>query len=154
MKGCGGLKGAVRSVAENMCEYTFVFRTEEIKSDAELKSIPPSVELLALHLRKSKIGNGIITPTPSGCLFFCCYSQTFSHKPFGYRHLSMGDESQGRNALFGQTGLSERAVRTSLSRLKTTGEVTVKTTNQYSVTTINYYDAYQPSQIIDDQQNA
>ena len=28
LKGHGGLKGAVRSVAENMGEYTFVFRTD------------------------------------------------------------------------------------------------------------------------------
>lgn len=58
----------------------------------------------------------------------------------------------GRKSLSEQTGLSERAVRTALNRLKTTNEIIVKTTNRYSIITISNYDAYQSSQIIDDQQ--
>lgn len=68
--------------------------------------------------------------------------------------IGRGQLITGRKALSVQTGLSERAARTALSRLKTTSEITIKTTNQYSIITINNYDAYQSSLIIDDQQNA
>lgn len=40
------------------------------------------------------------------------------------------------------TKLSAREVRTCLTRLKTTGEVTIKTTNRYSMITICNYDSY------------
>lgn len=39
--------------------------------------------------------------------------------------------------------LTERQTRTCISRLKSTGEVTVKTTNKYSIITICNYDRYQ-----------
>lgn len=43
------------------------------------------------------------------------------------------------------TGLTEREVRTAISHLKSTGEVTSKTTNKYSVFTVVNYDLYQTS---------
>lgn len=42
-----------------------------------------------------------------------------------------------------ETGLTEREVRTGISHLKTTGEVTHKACSKYSVFTINNYDIYQ-----------
>ncbi len=42
-----------------------------------------------------------------------------------------------------ETCLTKREIRTAISRLKMTGEVTVKTTNRYSVFTIQNYDLYQ-----------
>jgi biotin operon repressor len=42
-----------------------------------------------------------------------------------------------------KVGLSEQSVRTSLNKLKSTGELTVKTTNKYSVITINNWITYQ-----------
>lgn len=42
-----------------------------------------------------------------------------------------------------ETGLTEREVRTGISHLKTTGEVTHKAYSKYSVFTINNYDIYQ-----------
>lgn len=42
-----------------------------------------------------------------------------------------------------ETGLTEREIRTGISHLKTTGEVTSKATNKYSVFTIKNYDLYQ-----------
>ncbi len=42
-----------------------------------------------------------------------------------------------------ETGLSVREVRTALSHLKKTGEVTGKTTSQYTLLTVNHYDRYQ-----------
>lgn len=42
-----------------------------------------------------------------------------------------------------ETGLTKREIRTAISHLKTTGEVTVKTTNKFSVFTIKNYALYQ-----------
>lgn len=42
-----------------------------------------------------------------------------------------------------QTGLTEREIRTAISHLKTTGEVTSKTTSKYSIFTVVKYDLYQ-----------
>ena len=42
-----------------------------------------------------------------------------------------------------ETALTKRELRTAISHLKMTGEVTVKTTNRYSVFTVENYDLYQ-----------
>lgn len=42
-----------------------------------------------------------------------------------------------------ETCLTKREIRTAISHLKTTGELTVKTTNKYSVFTVQNYDLYQ-----------
>lgn len=42
-----------------------------------------------------------------------------------------------------ETLLTKREIRTAISHLKTTGEVTVKTTNRYSIFTVINYDLYQ-----------
>lgn len=44
-----------------------------------------------------------------------------------------------------KTGVSIMSVRTSLSRLKSTHELTSKTNNKYTVISINKYDEYQPA---------
>jgi hypothetical protein len=49
----------------------------------------------------------------------------------------------GRIKLAEEVGLTQRQVRTSLSKLKSTNEVTSKSTNKYTVITINNYDEYQ-----------
>ena len=49
----------------------------------------------------------------------------------------------GRKQLSEWTGLSDRKIRTCLSRLKTTSEVTIRTTNKYSIITICNYNKYQ-----------
>lgn len=49
--------------------------------------------------------------------------------------------------------LSERQVRTCISRLKSTGEVTVKTTNRFTIITICNYDRYQGENFTSDGQN-
>lgn len=48
-----------------------------------------------------------------------------------------------------ETSLTKREIRTAISHLKSTGEVTVKTTNRYSIFSIKNYDIYQ----CDDTQN-
>jgi hypothetical protein len=52
----------------------------------------------------------------------------------------------GRYKLSGETGLSERQVRTALDKLLATNEVTSKTTNKNSLITILNYDLYQNSE--------
>lgn len=54
--------------------------------------------------------------------------------------------------LASETGLTEREIRTGISHLKTTGEVTSKATNKYSVFTITNYDLYQSDDRQDDTQ--
>lgn len=49
--------------------------------------------------------------------------------------------------------LTERQTRTCISRLKSTGEVSVKTTNKYSIITICNYDRYQDDNFSNDGQN-
>lgn len=49
----------------------------------------------------------------------------------------------GRKKLSESTGISEQSVRTCLSRLKSTNEITIKSTNKYSIITICNYDNYQ-----------
>lgn len=51
-----------------------------------------------------------------------------------------------------ETCLTIREVRTAISHLKMTGEVTSKTTNKYTVFTVNNYDSYQSTDKQDDNQ--
>jgi len=49
----------------------------------------------------------------------------------------------GRLVLSKETGLSQREIRTCLTKLKTTNEVTIKTTNRFSLITLVNYGIYQ-----------
>lgn len=49
----------------------------------------------------------------------------------------------GRIALSKQTGLTQRQIRTALTKLKSTNEVAIKTTSQFSVITICNYEKFQ-----------
>ena len=53
----------------------------------------------------------------------------------------------GRIKLAQELGLTERKIRTSLKKLKTTGEIAIKTTNCYSIVTICKWEDYQTEQI-------
>ena len=68
-----------------------------------------------------------------------------SFKPAHWRGLSLkpGQVVTGRKALAEQLALSERQVRTALSKLTATGEITVMTTNRFSVVTIVNWAVYQ-----------
>lgn len=54
--------------------------------------------------------------------------------------------------LSGETGLTEREIRTAISHLKKTGEVTSKTTNKFTVFTVVKYDLYQTTDKQNDRQ--
>jgi hypothetical protein len=58
--------------------------------------------------------------------------------------IKRGQLVTGRKSLSRDTGIPERTVRTCLSRLEVTSEVTIKTTNRYSIITICNYEDYQP----------
>ncbi len=66
--------------------------------------------------------------------------------------LNPGDIITGRIKISKDTGLSERMVRTSLNKLKTTGELTSKITNKYSIISIANWEKFQGSDQQVDQQ--
>ena len=67
--------------------------------------------------------------------------------------LERGQLIIGRQKLSADTGISERSVRTCLSRLEESGEIEIKTTNKYSIITVCKYGDYQPVEGQADQQN-
>ncbi len=67
--------------------------------------------------------------------------------------IKRGQFVTGRKVLAKALKLSERSVRTSLTRLKTTNELTIKTTNRFSIITIVNYNAYNDKNLENDQQN-
>lgn len=58
-----------------------------------------------------------------------------------------------REELSRETGISKRTIRTCLTRLKTTNEITIKATKQGSVITLTNYDKYQSQNAESDQRN-
>lgn len=77
---------------------------------------------------------------------------TANYQNTKWRGISIGKGQilTGRKKLSDETGLSQRSVRTSLTRLKSTNELTIKTTSKYSIITITNWHLYQES----DQQEA
>lgn len=57
--------------------------------------------------------------------------------------INRGEFLTGRKSLSSSTGLTEQQIRTSLSKLKSTNEITIKTTSRNSVITVIKYDDYQ-----------
>jgi hypothetical protein len=70
---------------------------------------------------------------------------TVNHKPNSWHgvEIERGQRIIGYPALSEETRLSIRQLRTALSKLKTTGEVTVKTYSKFSVVTVKNYSEYQ-----------
>lgn len=66
--------------------------------------------------------------------------------------VSRGSFVSSIGKLAGETGLTEREIRTAISHLKKTGEVTSKATNKYTVFTVVKYDLYQTSDKQNDSQ--
>ena len=58
--------------------------------------------------------------------------------------IKRGQLASSRQRLSKETGISERAIRTRLSRLVKSGEITVRPTSRFSVITICNYSQYQP----------
>lgn len=57
--------------------------------------------------------------------------------------IKRGQVAVGRRKLSARTGLTERAVRTALKRLKSSHDISIETSREFSIITINNYDDYQ-----------
>lgn len=68
-----------------------------------------------------------------------------SHKDISWRgiELKRGELICGRKEISQATGISEQTIRTCLSKLKLTNEITIKSTNKFSIVTVCNYDDYQ-----------
>lgn len=69
------------------------------------------------------------------------------------RKIKRGQLITGLHKLSGNTGLSISQTRTCLSKLQTTGEITIEVTNKYSIVTICKYETYQSERTHDSKQN-
>jgi len=72
-------------------------------------------------------------------------SVNFEEKKWQGNTISRGEMITSYSNLAKETGLSVRSVRTCLSRLEKSGEITVKTTNKNTSVTVVKYDLYQSS---------
>jgi len=76
----------------------------------------------------------------------------FEDKKWRGIDVKRGQVISGRIELAKSTGLTEREIRTSLSKLKTTNELTIETTNKFSIITLTNYGLYQDIMEKNDQQ--
>lgn len=75
--------------------------------------------------------------------FHLLLSCNYEQKKWRGVNIEPGQIITGRYKLSEQTGLSEQQVRTSLSKLKSTNEITIKTTSKFSVITVVSWKSYQ-----------
>ena len=73
----------------------------------------------------------------------CLLKANHADKKFRGNVIERGSFQTSYQMLSDETGLSVRSIRTSLNKLKTTGEVTIKTSTKNTVIIINNYDEYQ-----------
>jgi hypothetical protein len=73
----------------------------------------------------------------------CLLKANHADKKFRGNIIERGSFQTSYQMLSDETGLSVRSIRTSLNKLKTTGEVTIKTSTKNTVIVINNYDEYQ-----------
>lgn len=77
----------------------------------------------------------------------------FEDHMFQSELIKRGQLATSYASLMAITGLSQRQVRTALSHLVDTGEVTIKRHSKYSVITVLNYDKYQSMRQSNDRQN-
>jgi len=75
----------------------------------------------------------------------CLLKANYQDKSWRGVLVKRGSFITGRNSLSKELGISAQSIRTSLTKLKSTSELTIKTTNKYSVVTVNNYNKYQES---------
>lgn len=78
---------------------------------------------------------------------------TANHKPTKWRGIDVpiGAKITSREKLSQETGLSQRQVRTALSHLESTNEVTKSSTATYTLIQLTNYQKYQPTDQVSDQ---
>ena len=94
------------------------------------------------------------TDIPTKVLFIHCLIRA-NHKPNKWRGMTIetGSFVTSYSKLSSETGLSVRAVRTSLNRLKSTSEVTHETTSEFSIINIVKWADYQGYDDLPDKAN-
>jgi hypothetical protein len=82
---------------------------------------------------------------PAVCRLFTHLLLMANYKDTKWRGqvIKKGELLTGRKLLSEQTGLSEQQIRTALSKLQSTGEITSRSTNRFSVITITQWELYQ-----------
>lgn len=71
----------------------------------------------------------------------------YENQPWQGIEIKRGQRVTSIGKLAQETGLSYQNIRTSISRLKSTGEITIKSTNKYTLITVENYGLYQDSDI-------
>lgn len=71
----------------------------------------------------------------------------YKDKPWRGMVIKAGQRVAGRIALAEELGLTERQIRTSLTKLKTTNKIAIKTTSKFSVITLVKWEKYQAEDI-------
>jgi hypothetical protein len=67
--------------------------------------------------------------------------------------IKRGSLTTGRKKLADDTGLTQQEIRTAITKLKSTNEITTKATNKYTVITVVNYNKYQSDGNTNNQQN-
>jgi hypothetical protein len=84
--------------------------------------------------------------------FHLLLKANYKNSEFMGHQIKRGELIFGRKIAAEETGISEQSIRTSLYRLKSTGEITIKSTNKFSIITICNYEFYQNKEDEIDQQ--
>lgn len=90
---------------------------------------------------------------PNTCRLFLHLLLTVNHKPMKWRGIEVpiGSKITSREKLSQETGLSQRQVRTALSHLESTNEVTKSTTSTHTLITVVNFEKYQVTDQVTDQ---
>lgn len=76
---------------------------------------------------------------------FLLLSANHEDKEWQGRVIKRGQLVTGRDSLSKKTGVSHQSIRTCITRLKSTSEITIESTNKYTIITITKYEDYQGS---------
>lgn len=78
-----------------------------------------------------------------------------NYEPSKYKgyDINIGDCIFGRKQFAEDLGISEQSIRTSITHLKSTNEITIKSTNKFSIITLMNYGKYRDKDIKTNQQN-
>jgi hypothetical protein len=82
----------------------------------------------------------------------CLLKANYADKKLRGKLIERGSFQTSYQMLSNETGLSVRNVRTSLNKLKMTGELTIKSNTQNTIIVINNYDTYQTNDKQNDKQ--
>lgn len=73
----------------------------------------------------------------------CLLKANHKEKKWQGKVIPRGSFITGRSVLAEETGLTEQQIRTAITKLKSTNNITIKATNKFSLVTLVNYDSYQ-----------